>query len=501
MRLLRWLPLLVCLGLLGLLPGLASRSRPAVSGVVRGPDGPAEAARVRIKGRDRFTLTNAAGRFLLPGPFHDTDYITAAREDYLIAGAPADSRPPVLDLQRPPDQDSESYRWVGPAPDPSRPQQCGNCHGDIYREWSLSGHARSVTNPHFRNLYDGSAWDGRSGVGWSLLGENPDGGGVCSSCHAPTVPSDDPAFFDLRRAGGTAAQGVHCDYCHKVEAVTGTPGLTHGRFGLQLRRPARGQLFYGPLDDVDRGEDVYSPLYQSSRYCAPCHEGTVFGVHVYGTYGEWLASPARREGKECQTCHMAPTGTLTNFAPGRGGIPRDPHTLASHRLFAGRQEEMLRASLQVTSRLERHGGGARALVEVRAEGAGHRVPTGFVDRHLVLVVDGVSAEGRPVSARSAPLVPPLAGKDLSGRPGRLYAKVLRDFDGHSPAPFWRADPDLTDTRLVPGRSDRLEAEFPPEVRRLRIRLIYRRFWPEVAVQKGWPDNETVLFDRCTPAQP
>ena len=31
---------------------------------------------------------------------------------------------------------------------------------------------------------------------------------------------------------------------------------------------------------VDRGEDVYSPLYSQSRYCAACHEGTVFGVHV-----------------------------------------------------------------------------------------------------------------------------------------------------------------------------------------------------------------------------
>lgn len=501
MRHLRWLPLLLCLGLLGLLPGLASRPRPVVPGLVRDPDGPVEAARVRIKGRAGVAVTNATGRFLLPGPFRDTDRITAAREGYLIAGAPAGTRPLVLDLQRPPAEDSESYRWVGPGPDPSHPGQCGNCHGAIYREWSLSGHARSVSNRHFRNLYDGSDWPGRAGVGWSLLGEHPDGAGVCTSCHAPSVSSNDPAFFDLRRAGGTAAQGVFCDYCHKVAAVTGTPGLTHGRFGLQLLRPERGQLFFGPLDDVDRGEDVYAPLYRESRYCASCHEGTVFGVHVYGTYSEWLESPARREGKECQACHMAPTGTLTNLAPGHGGIARDPHTLANHRFFAGSREAMLRQCLHVTGRLELDDAGVRAVVEVRADGVGHRVPTGFVDRQLVLVVDGLTADGRVVAARSGPVLPRLAGKDLAGRPGRLYAKVLRDFDGRSPAPFWRADPDLTDTRLEPGRRDRLEAVFPPEVRRLRVRLLYRRFWPEVAETKGWPDNETILLDQYTPAPP
>ena len=68
------------------------------------------------------------------------------------------------------------------------------------------------------------------------------------------------------------------------------------------------QLFFGPLDDVDRGEDAFSPLYRESRYCASCHEGIVFGVHVYSTYSEWLSSPARRAGKQCQDCHMAPTG-------------------------------------------------------------------------------------------------------------------------------------------------------------------------------------------------
>jgi hypothetical protein len=495
MRFRRWLPLVLLLGLAGLLLGRVPHPPVGLAGRVLGPDGPVAQARVRVKGRPTPALTDTLGRFFLPGRLADGDRITAAKEGYLIAGVPAGGRTTDLHLTRQPAGDCERYRWVGPEPDPSHPQRCGNCHAAIYREWSLSGHARSVSDPHFRNLYDGSDWHGRPGVGWSLLAEHPDGAGVCTSCHAPTVPADDPAYFDLTRATGTGAQGVHCDYCHKIAGVTGTVGLTHGRFGLRLLRPARGQFFLGPLDDVDRGEDVYSPLYHESRYCASCHEGTVFGVHVYGTYGEWLESPARRQGKQCQDCHMAPTGTLTNIAPGHGGIPRDPSTLANHRFFVGDRAAMLRRCLSLAGRLERGHDATVAVVEVLADGVGHRVPTGFIDRHLVLVVDGLTAEGAAVPPRSGPVLPAVAGKAVAGHPGRLYGKVLRDFDGHSPAPFWRADPEVTDTRLKPGGGDRLEVRFPAEVRQVRVRLLYRRFWPQVAEAKGWPDNEIVLFDR------
>ena len=96
-------------------------------------------------------------------------------------------------------------------------------------------------------------------------------------------------------------------------------------------------------------------------------------------------------------------------------------------------------------------------VRLWTEGAGHRVPTGFIDKHLILLVDGEDAAGKPVALQSGPRLPAVAGKELEGRPGKLYAKLLHDFDGHSPAPFWRADPEAVDTRLTPGRTD--ESEF------------------------------------------
>jgi hypothetical protein len=265
-----------------------------------------------------------------------------------------------------------------------------------------------------------------------------------------------------------------------------------------LLRPAQGQLFFGPLDDVDRREDAFAPVYRSSRYCASCHEGTVLGVAVYTTYSEWLASPAARQGVQCQGCHMTPTGRLSNIAPGKGGIPRDPRTLGNHRFFDASQEAMLRRCLRVSPKVVRQADAVHVEVEVRADGVGHRVPTGFVDRNLVLVVEALDHAGRPVAARRGPQLPAVAGESAAGR---LYARLLKDFDGYSPAPFWRADPAVTDSRLVPGRPDRSAYDFPAAVERVRVRLLYRRFWPDTARDKGWPDNETVVFRKTLAAPP
>ena len=257
----------------------------------------------------------------------------------VAAGFARRAVPLDVSLKRLPTTDDPAYAWIDPGPDGPEDQSCARCHAEIYKEWSAGAHSRSATGRHFRNLYEGTDWAGKPGVGWSLLDEHPTGAGVCTSCHAPAVSDDDPAQFDLREVRGVAAQGVHCDYCHKIAGLgDGKIGLTHGRFNLRLLRPSKGQVFLGPLDDATRGDDAYSPFYRDSRYCASCHEGVVFGVHVYSTYSEWRDSPAYKQGRQCQDCHMAPTGRMTNIAPGNGGVERDPATLANHVFFDGGQE-------------------------------------------------------------------------------------------------------------------------------------------------------------------
>jgi hypothetical protein len=481
--------------LLALFAGLSLLVLPAskasvLEGSVRDNDGPVAGARVRIKGASIIARTDAHGRFRFP-PRVSGQRVTAWKEGYFIGGSRLSSSPDIH-LSRLPAEDNAEYEWIDPAPNAKEIHNCANCHAEIYREWSHSGHAHSIDGKRFRNLYEGTDWHDKPNVGWGLLTQYPDGVGVCASCHAPAAKE-----FDLRQVRGVAARGVHCDYCHKIESVAdGALGLTHGRFNLRLLRPSEGQLFFGALDDVDRGEDVYSPLYRDSHYCATCHEGVVFGVHVYSTFTEWQASPAARQGKQCQDCHMKPTGHMTNMALGHGGIERDPRTTANHRFFDGSQAAMLRQAVKGMVRFDRRADSVLVRVQVWAEGVGHRLPTGFVDRHLVLTIEGQSSSGTTVLPRSGPRLPALAGEKLAGKPGRLYARALRDFEGNSPVPFWLASPDSpVDTRLVPENIDEMLFDYPEILKRLNLRVLYRRFWPEVAREKSWPADDLVVLEK------
>jgi len=119
-----------------------------------------------------------------------------------------------------------------------------------------------------------------------------------------------------------------------------------------------------------------------------------------------------------------------------------------------------------------------------------------VDRHLLLVLDALGKDDQRIPpADDTPLLPPLAGKSYAGSAGRLYAKQLTDFDGHQPVPFWRARPEMEDTRLRPDTVDQATYQFGAGVERVRVLLLYRRFWEETAEAKGWPDNEIVVVDQ------
>ena len=233
---------------------------------------------------------------------------------------------------------------------------------------------------------------------------------------------------------------------------------------------------------------------RDSRFCASCHEGVVFGVHVYTTYSEWQASPAGRAGRSCQSCHMKPTGRMTNIAPGKGGIDRLAATLGNHHFWDGSQAAMLRRSLDLRVETKR-GVDTEVTVRLTAKEVGHRVPTGFIDRQLILSIEAMDSLGRVVEALAGPRLPPSVGHTLDGTIGRLYARQLRDEDGRTPAPFWRSLPEPIDTRLRPEVPDILRVRFRESATRLRIQVRHRRFWEEVRLEKGWESDDIIVIDR------
>jgi hypothetical protein len=471
--------------LVALLAWSLGGTRSSVEGTVTDADGPVAGATVRRQGRRVCTRTDTQGRFSLVGSTNSADSrrITASKPGYQIASTIASHQPLSLRLLPWPERDNPGYAWIDPTPDPAQTNNCGNCHADIYQEWKGSAHATSAINPKFLQLYAGKARI-----------EHPDGSAVCAACHAPTLAASESLDYDVRTAHGVARSGIHCDYCHKiVDAPVEKIGTRFGRDGLVLLRPSGHDLLtFGPLDDAVRPGESFGAagVYRESRYCASCHEGIVFGVHAYGTYTEWLDSPACGRGVQCQDCHMAPTGTMTNLAPGKGGVPRAAATLASHHLPGG-DRAMLGRSLRMQLRHELDPAGWRIEVEITADRVGHRVPTGFVDRHLILVVEATDEHGRPAPLLRGERLGASAGK-WSGSAGVLYGKQLFDDQGRTPSPFWLPVEKVTDTRLIPERPDRREFVFAPAARRATARLWYRRFWQTTADLRGWDDNDILV---------
>jgi hypothetical protein len=133
-------------------------------------------------------------------------------------------------------------------------------------------------------------------------------------------------------------------------------------------------------------------------------------------------------------------------------------------------------------------------VKLVTDHVGHRVPTGFIDRHLLLVVEPLDAQGRVLDPIGGPRLPSAAG-DLADRPGMLFAKRLVDPEGNSPVPFWRAGVTVDDNRLEPGSERSVEFQLPTEVVRIRIRLVFRPFWQATAVAKQWPDDSVDVIEQ------
>lgn len=410
-------------------------------------------------------------------------------------------------------------------------EQCAHCHIDINSDWYGSAHRGSASNPVVHDLYAGAAtafadeetcgsmggqwWEGllpgtgasgeRCYVGEGLLPAlNPDCGvdgpcdglaeetGGCADCHAPGI---DGALGgrDLLEATGFAYNyGVHCDVCHKIEAVDmdGEPGVA-GR--LTLLRPTEPSpspvlgdflpLTFGPYPDVinPRMGSVQREHFHESELCGGCHQldygarvpGTALDparwpdglLPIQSTYQEWSEGPYGA-GASCQSCHMPPDPDTGNSAdlgvhieepnPDLAtGWYRQPGAVRRH-LWTGPRTEntpMLRlaASLSLSEAVEISEAGDEELVvqaTVTNVGAGHGLPTGEPMRAVFLLVEA-TCDGEPQAVVGGDALQDVGGwldrkvrgDDWSVWPGAEPGDVIRvvtrtgdwhDYDGFGP---------------------------------------------------------------------
>jgi hypothetical protein len=529
----------------------------AVAGIVQDARGPIAGAVVRVQLTENKTTTAPDGRFLLSGIAETgTITITAWSPGYYVGWttAVAGTAPVTITMKPHYTTDNPEYDWfefegrTGSA-------ACALCHTQ-YPEWAADAHAQAAVNPRFLSLYKGTDVHGNPGpltrfdsdgkpqplspdetdYGPGFRLDYPNRAGNCAACHTPMaskIPNTQncgwsgchtnvttewsrgiippaPSPLDL---SGTAAEGIGCDFCHKIGEVYLNPetGLPYpdmpGILSMRLYRPPEGQqLFFGTFDDIPR-RDTYLPLEEESAFCAPCHYG-VFGgivgsgtvkdgVDIYTSYEEWLNSPYSdpETGQTCQDCHMPVSDLEYIVYPERGGLPR-PNRLHDHRMAGASDPELLQNSVTMTTTAQFQDGALHVAVAITNDKTGHHVPTDVPLRHMILVVEAFDADGNRLVLSEGPALPEWAGS-YAGAAGKVYARVLQDqWTGETPtAAYWRPVKEIADTRLAAFATDITEYVFPADGERpvtVEARLIFRRAYQKLMEQKGWQDPDIVM---------
>ena len=131
---------------------------------------------------------------------------------------------------------------------------CGDCHVDIFHEWSQSAHARAFTSSYF------------------LANTNEGKFSECLACHTP-----EPKLTMQRPLPRSVfpEDGVTCTACH----------LKDGRMLGPVKSTATVQPHPIKIDKA---------LYTDATFCGRCHEGT---------FQQWQDSGIDSK-LTCQQCHM-----------------------------------------------------------------------------------------------------------------------------------------------------------------------------------------------------
>lgn len=148
------------------------------------------------------------------------------------------------------------------------------------------------------------------------------------------------------------------------------------------------------------------------------------------------------------------------------------------------------------------------MVQVENTGAGHKFPTDSPLRHLILLVEAKDQNKMPLAQVAGPTIPLWGGvgsnaeEDFAGRPGVIYANILKDRDTNEmpTIAFWNPTVpawDGSDTRLEPNTPVQSEYSFAVPsngTATLTARLIYRYAFIEIIRQKGWQPNDIIVAE-------
>lgn len=192
--------------------------------------------------------------------------------------------------------------------------QCGECHKQIYDEWSSSQHAYASISPMFHKFEQRFQELTQGTVGT-----------FCVRCHQQVgTQLGESRETPLWERNPISREGVTCITCHRVKEQYGKvngerrvePGTIYepvygsGENSVIKDVIANKETFSiktskdGPGNDIHQGM-VTNDQITKSEFCVSCHQVAVnLGIKLEIVWDQYRDSPARKAGVTCQDCHM-----------------------------------------------------------------------------------------------------------------------------------------------------------------------------------------------------
>jgi nitrate/TMAO reductase-like tetraheme cytochrome c subunit len=205
---------------------------------------------------------------------------------------------------------------------------CGECHKQIYEEWSSSQHAYSSISPMFQKFEQKFQKLTQGTVGT-----------FCVRCHQQVgTQLGEAREAPLWARSQISREGVSCITCHRVKEqygkVNGERRVEPGKIYEPVYGSGEKSVIKKVLADKEtysvktgkdgRGNDIHKGMITNdqitkSEFCVSCHQVAVnLGIKLEIVWDQYRDSPARKAGVTCQNCHM---GKVPGMSKGYATAP------------------------------------------------------------------------------------------------------------------------------------------------------------------------------------
>lgn len=228
--------------------------------------------------------------------------------------------------------------------------KCGECHKEIYEEWSSSNHAYASISPMFHKFEQKFQELTQGTVGT-----------FCVRCHQQVgTQLGEARETPLWARSQISREGVSCITCHRVKEqygkVNGERRVEPGKIYEPVYGSGEKSVIKDVLADKEtysvktsadgRGNDIHKGMITNdqiskSEFCVSCHQVAVnLGIKLEIVWDQYRDSPARKQGITCQDCHMGkvagkPEGYATAPSAVVGGKEINPGRKHANHRFIG----------------------------------------------------------------------------------------------------------------------------------------------------------------------